>query len=165
MGNILNPSPGDLADRQTILEVKLAHCGVASDTGYAPSSQELMEQSNKKSVARTVIEKTEINIEPFLQEHAGIQERLTLDWFSKINDTTGAKFDALIAELKIVHERLFDVEDQSRTYLHAPAKDTLLVQRRLAELRNSTTTLNDKRALLIKQINALWELEIVEKLY
>src|SRR5208337_1010130 len=121
MGNILNPSPGDLADRQTILQIKIEHCGVESDTGLAPKSDELIVLSPEKSVLRTVItDKTEIDIQPFVVEHEGIQSKLQLDWFSKLTEAGGAKFDKLLEQLRGVNQRLWNLEDQARILREAP---------------------------------------------
>jgi len=166
MGNIINPSPGDLVDRQTILLVKLEHCGVEGDTGLQPVSSEVMEVSKEKTVARTVLmEKTEINIQPFILEANAIQEKLHLYWFYKLSDKQGEEFNTLFAKLKATNAGLWKLEDQARVLRMAPDKQSDTILHRKAETLDAITFNNDQRADLVRKINSLWNIDIQEKLY
>jgi len=166
MGNILNPSPGDLVDRQTILEVKLNHCGVEGNTGLQPVSAELMEQSPQKSVSRTkLLEKTDVDIQPVIREHEAIQQKLELDWFTKLMPDDGDKFDKMMSELSNVNAELWKLEDQARVLRLAPDKQNGTVIIRKAETLDAITLNNDLRAELVRKINALWRIDTQEKMY
>jgi hypothetical protein len=167
MGNILNPSPGDLVDRQTILQIKIEHCGIEGQ-GHAPTSVEILEQTAQKSVTRTkVSDLTEVNIQPFLIEHEAIQQRLELDWFSKLTPKQGDEFEELMGQLRHYNSELWKLEDQARVLRAAPRdevyRQTIVVRK--ANTLDAITTANDTRAALVKAINKLWGIEIVEKLY
>jgi hypothetical protein len=166
MGNILNPSPGDLVDRQTILQIKLEHCDKDTNTGHRPTAEQAVEQSPDKLVSRTkMLGKSKINVQPFIIENNAIQDRLMMDWLSKLNPVEGDQYDSFFDQLKEVNSDLWDYEDQARVYRSAPASSTQLVIRRKAELLDNITTANDKRAELVKKINKLWGIELLEKLY
>lgn len=167
MGNILNPSPGDLVDRQTILQIKIEHCGVEGH-GHAPTSVEMLEQSPEKSVSRTTVsELTEVDIQPFLIEHEGIQKRLEMDWFPKLESVQGDEFDKLMQQLDHFNKELWKLEDQARVLRAAPRDkvyQSTVVQRK-ADTLDAITSANDARAGLVKAINALWRINIQEKQY
>jgi hypothetical protein len=166
MGNIITPTPGDLVDRQTILEIKLEHLGVEGDTGYAPKSVELLEQSPEKSVARTVLlDKTEIDVQPTLFEHAAIQERLERDWFHKLTPEQGEIYDNFNQRLRSVNKELWKLEDQIRVYRKAPDVDSPLILRRVKDTAFAIVVNNDLRANYVQQINTLWDIRIQEKIY
>jgi hypothetical protein len=173
MGNIITPTPGDLTDRQTILEVKLEHLGVEGDTGYALKSQritswdvEKKEGVLQKSTSRTVLlDKTEINIQPFLLEHESIQEHLERDWFTKITPEQGIVYDTLHKKIHAVNLALWTLEDQARVLRIAPEKMSETVLCRKAETLDAITQNNDLRADLVKQINSLWDINVQEKVY
>jgi hypothetical protein len=166
MGNIITLSPGDLVDRQTILEVKLEHLGVEGDTGYTPKSIELLEQTPQKSVARTVLmDKTEVDVQPVLIEHEAIQERLERDWFPKLTSEQGATFDEFNQRLRSVNKELWKLEDQIRIYRKAPDLDSPIILRRVKDTAFAIVVNNDLRANYVQQINTLWGIEVQEKIY
>jgi len=167
MGNIINPSPGDLIDRQTILQVKLDHCAPQGEGGYAPVSDQIVEQSTKKAVSRTtLLDKKQIDIQPFLIEHEAIQQRLQLDWYSKLDGSKYADVvDKLIETLKNINSELWTLEDQARVLRAAPDRKSDTVVRRKAETLDAITVANDLRMDTVKKINALWDIYVQEKLY
>lgn len=166
MGNIITLSPGDLVDRQTILQLKLSHAGIESDTGYAPVSQQILEQSTSKAVNRTVLlDKSKIDIQPFLVEHEAIQSRLELDWFPKLDEKNGSIFDKLMEDLKSINSELWRLEDQARVLRSAPDKFLDTVTRRKAETLDAITYHNEQRANLVRKINTLWNIDVPEKMY
>lgn len=167
MGNIITPTPGDLVDRQTILQIKLKHCGTSGDTGMQPVSAEMLEQSPAKSVSRTkLLEKTEIDIQPLLIEHQAIQDRLMRDWFPKILNSVGEqKFDPLLERLLHINEELWRLEDQARVLRAAPEKFLDSVVRRKAETLDAISTCNDMRMQVVREINSLWDIQSEEKIY
>jgi hypothetical protein len=167
MGNIINPTPGDLVDRQTILQVKLSHCGIEGNTGYAPVSEQLQEASTKRVLSRTLVkDKTKIDIQPILIEHEAIMQKLELDWLPRISAET--EFDSLFEKLLNVNKNLWEWEDQARILRAAPPTPLLnreLVFQRKAEALDAITEGNELRAMLVKKINALWDIEVQEKMY
>lgn len=167
MGNIINPSPGDLVDRQTILQIKIEHCGTEGG-GLQPVSVEMLEQSPQKSVTRTtMLEKSKINIQPFLIEHEAIQRKLEMDWFPKINDKQGDEFELLMEQLRHMNSELWNLEDQARVLRAAPRNEVYksTVIERKANTLDAISTANDARIALIASINALWGIEVQEKIY
>ncbi len=166
MGNIISPTPGDYIDRQTILQVKLEHCGVESSTGYTPVSEQLLEQSPQKSVSRTkLLDKTAIDIQPTILEHEAIQERLQTDWYTKLTEAQGDTCYELEKKLKSVNAELWRLEDMARVLRISPDRNTELILRRKSEVLDGITISNDKRMELVKQINSLWGISIQEKVY
>lgn len=176
MGNIIAPSPGDLVDRQTILQTKIARCGIESDTGNPQTSQIYVDDNyqlprGKDVVGRTILDKesmSKIDIQPFMLEHEAIQQRLELDWFPKLSvkQVTEGVYDKLLEELRAVNEQLWNLEDQARTLRSAPNRIfSDEVSRRAAQCLFEITRLNDKRADLVKQVNALWGIAVQEKVY
>jgi hypothetical protein len=163
---IINPYPGDLVDRQTILEVKLEHLGVDGDTGYAPKSTDLIEQSPEKSVARTVLlDKTEVDVQPVLLEHAAIQEHLERLWFIKLTPEKGEAFDELHRKIRFVNAELWKLEDQIRVYRKAPDQNDHNILKRVQQTAYAIVVNNDLRADLVRQINRLWGIITLEKIY
>jgi hypothetical protein len=170
MGNILNPSPGDLADRQTILQVKLEHCGTEGNTGHQPVSQEVSSYTDGTDTMvltrSKLLEKTQFDIQPTHIEHEAIQAKLERDWFPKLaTPDKGDEFDKLLEQLKNTNKALWALEDQARVLRHAPEKHLETVLKRKAETLDAITSENDRRAILVKQINALWGIQVQEKVY
>lgn len=164
--NILSPTPGDLADRQTIVQLKISHAAPEGDTGYSPVSNEILEQNTKKAVSRTVmLEKSAIDIQPWMLENEAIQERFKLDWFTKISEGQGDQFDILLNRLRDVNSELWKLEDQARTLRHAPDKHNPIVIQRKADTLDAITTNNESRYAIISQIDALWGINVKEKIY
>jgi|ERR1700722_922681 len=166
MGNILNPAPGDLADHQTILQIKLEHCGSEGNTGHQPVSEEVTATEGSVLTRTKLLEKTAINIQPFLIEQEAIQTRLEMDWFPKLSSPDkGDQFDSFLDDLKNVNGELWKLEDQARVLRAAPEKFRETVLKRKSETLDAITYNNDLRATLVKKINALWNIDIQEKLY
>lgn len=166
MGNIINPTPGDLVDRQTILQIKIAKCGVVSDTGIQPVSQEITSFSSEAAMSRTkLLEKTEVNIQPLVIEHEAIQQKLERDFFPKLDAFGASAFDPLLEKLLNINKTLWKLEDQARVLRSAPDKQLQTVLERKAECLDVISTSNDMRLGVVKQINALWGIQSEEKIY
>lgn len=166
MGNIITPTPGDLVDRQTILQLKLEHCGITADSGYAPQSVEMREHSTSRTIVRTkLLEKTTIDIQPLLLENEAIQRKLEKEWFPELTVKEAQQFDELFPKLQTVNGELWKLEDQARIFRAAPEKFLDTVLRRKAELLDAITMSNDYRIELVGKINALWKIQAEEKIY
>ena len=167
MGNIINPTPGDLVDRQTILQIKLARCGMSGDTGMQPVSQEVTSFSPEKTTTRTkLLDKTEIDLQPMIIEHCAIQEKLMRDWFPKILGSVGEQqFDPLLEKLLRINKELWKLEDQARILKLSPDKHTQTIYQRKADCLDGITLNNDMRIEIVKQINVLWDIQSEEKIY
>lgn len=173
MGNIINLSPGDLVDRQTILELKIEHCGTEGNTGHQPVSEETFSVSPQETITRTkLLEKTEVNIQPMIIEHEAIQKRLEMDWFPKISTAVGEQFDKLYQQLRQTNKEMWQLENQARILRAAPKRvvaklldnmDTVVLRK--SECLDAISTTNDTRISLVKQINALWNIESEAKIY
>lgn len=167
---VLRPDVGELVDRQTILQLKMEHGQSLDD----PKKQvEYLKGDpdpavNEDKVMRTVVKgASKINIKPFHDEHEMIQRHLEENWFPNIAADTErqVKYDELFSALLEVNGQLWKLEDQARILGDAPDKFQEIATRRAAEVLFSITNLNDKRADLVKQINALWNINSQEKMY
>ena len=159
---LLHPDPGELADRQSILNLKMKYASMAVDE--AVTSETL----DGTRFARTTMKNaTKINIQPFHSEHEAIQKYLETNWFPNIAAFTERqdKYDATFAQLTEVNEQLWKLEDQARVLRSAPDKHQDEVVQRKAEVLDLITELNDKRAEFVKQINMIWNINTQEKLH
>jgi hypothetical protein len=82
---LLRPSPGEAADRQTILLLKAQYGNVSK-----------------------------INIKHFTDEQNEIQDYLAREYFSHIGTTTGELYNQLFIKLKEVNATLWRLEDEIR---------------------------------------------------
>ena len=125
---LMNPSPGELVDRKTILHLKIAAGGRKNaGVGHFQKELELIE--------------------------AGLA-----DWFRKSSGADRRAYDAATQGLAEVNQKLWHAEDEVRV-LPRSERD------RLAELAKLIPELNDRRAELVRQVNRVFGVDQVEKLY
>ena len=161
------PLPGDLADRQSILQLKIDH----SNIDEFNDDQKGEHGKTKGTVNRVTLPKGSANPRTvqFMEEHAlilkAIQANFTLDLQN--NQMFQDKYDAKYSELAEVNATLWKLEDEIRALKQGTPKvspgHTWLV--RVADTAFDIVVHNDKRSELIKQINAMWHYTTNEKLY
>lgn len=168
MSRMLRPDPGEMVDRQSILELKIYH------TDTEPIGEDIKHSAGEKgkasrSVQRTLVDKSSLNSKQhlFLDEMDLIRKHLIDNWIPDISDKPEKieEYDKLYDELSEVNSQLWDLEDQKRVLMKAPNPEDMLVIRRKAEISDCITTLNDKRSDLVRQVNMLWNINSQEKLY
>ena len=158
---LIKPSPGELADRQTILEIKIEHV----DREVVDKEPDLRQ---KGPVVRTVVMgDTKVQVHHFFYELELIQNHLKQDWIPDILNKPGMveKYDELYDELTDINSALWDLQDEARILRNAPDKFKEAACKRAAEVLFAIDTANEKRAELVKSINELWGLEHQEKVY
>ena len=162
MPRMFNPDPGEMVDRQVILELKIYN----SDTEPIGTDKK---QVKKGQIERTLVEKSSLNSKQhiYLDEIEMIRAKLISNWIPDIADKPDKveAYDKLYEELSEVNAQLWELEDQVRVYLDAPIGLEDTADRRALEVYKTITRLNDKRANLVKAVNALWNLNTSEKLY
>jgi hypothetical protein len=136
MSRMLNPSPGEVADRQTILQLKIQY----------GSSQTLPRK-----------------VQHFAQEHGRLQEYLEDQWFPQLATELRAIYDQLCSRLATINKDLWECEDQARA-LRAATNNRQSVHQ-AGELLFEITHLNDDRAEVVKKINELFGINVQEKIY
>src|SRR5574341_2558685 len=124
----MNPSPGELVDRKTILHLKI-------------------EAGRRKQV--------EVG---HFQKELELIEAALADWFGKHAGADRRACDAITLDLADANQQLWRAEDEVRA-LPRSERD------RLAELAKLIPELNDRRAALVQQVNRLFRVGQVEKLY
>lgn len=125
---LMNPSPGELVDRKTILRLKIA-----------------AGERKKVSVAH-------------FQKELELIEAALADWFRRSSGADRSAYDAATRGLAEVNQKLWHAEDEVRG-LDGNQRD------RLAELAKLIPALNDHRAELVRQVNRVFGVDQVEKLY
>lgn len=169
---MLQPWPGEIADRQTILALKIKAGGAGSE----PENIVRLDESgvlarpdgSEVNAARTLIRGTsKVNIKPFVEENEALQRYLEKNWFMHITDG-GVAFDELLDQLGDVNGNLWRLEDESRDLKHTFEKGvdnfgTLDEQARV--ILFAINNQNDIRADLVKKINMLFGIESQEKIY
>ncbi len=134
---LLAPSPGEVVDRQTILELKIA-----------------------------AAKKNQISTRDFAEEYDQLQAYLGKNSFTPKPGQDD--FKTLYAKLKDMNTQLWNIEDEIRLIIRqAGAPSSLTAEQRAAVCRISFAIprLNDQRAELVQQINKLFNINRVEKLY
>jgi hypothetical protein len=162
---MLRPSPGEVVDRQTILELK-AQYGQSLD--QQKTIEKVIVEEDKKRIGTTVLQgASKINLKPFLDEHEALQKYLEKDWFPMIatSEDKQKDFDSLYEQLSETNHDLWKLEDQARILVSAPDKYTDIANRRAAEVLFTINASNDRRAELVKKINAIWGMNTIEKLH
>ena len=129
---ILNPTPGEIIDRQTILTLKIKHC------------------------------LTDTDVKAFQKEYDELG-----GYFIEAFDYDGDIFDedtfkAYQKSLQDINTELWGLEDERRKWIKSTSSDRM---RAIANNAEITTNLNDERAKLIKAINTLYNINVVEKIY
>ena len=134
---LLAPSPGEVVDRQTILELKIA-----------------------------AAEKNQISTGDFAREYDQLQAYLGKNSFTAKPGQDDYK--VLYAKLKDVNTQLWNIEDEIRLIIRqagAPANLTAEQKTAVGRISFAIPRLNDQRAELVQQINKLFNIDRVEKLY
>lgn len=161
---LLKPSPGECADRLTILELKMKY----GSGGEEPSTD--VEVNDDRTMARKVVHNaSSVNIEPFRDEHRLIGEYLENNWIPDLDvqkgPTARARLDALVEELAELNHQVWKLTDQAHILKDAPDRMAAQANERAAEVLYLTIELNDKRAKLVRDINELFDIRHVEKIF
>lgn len=159
---LIRPSPGELADRQVILSLKINHAQVEVVGDDEPK------HVKSGNIIRTVVDnKTKVNVQPFYDELELVQNHLKNHWIPDISmtDEKVVQYDKLFDALVDVNTKLWDLEDQARVLRAAPDKFFDVACRQAAEVLFAITELNDNRAKLVQEINAIWKITSQEKLH
>ena len=161
---LIKPNPGELADRQTILELKINKANVEFDEDRADA---LTSKNKNMGVSRVLVNKNAIDVTPFLDELELVRKHLTQNWVPDIANKPGVveQYDALYQQLSEVNEQLWTLENQIRVLRVAPDKDMDAACRRAQEVAFAIADANDKRSELVKAIDALWGYKTQEKFY
>lgn len=146
---LLQPSPGHCVDRQTILQLK-CHNGL----------------------------KRNLNIQPFVDENNALQTYLEKNWFMLAKKNIQHAYDTAFTKLKGINTELWALEDEIRRLLKiVPEGDVPDVAgylasnghmpevKRLIEIALYIPQLNDRRAQAVAEINALFGINTMEKVY
>jgi len=180
---LIRPSPGEAADRQCILELKMKYGGseVPVDTAdltdpvaakRAEPPKEIVRVRNEGGVATTVARQKfisgKVNIQPFIDEHELIQNYLEQNWFPTLVTQTGAdiEFDRLYEELAEVNNTIWKLTDRghillSQAKVNKEGTDMLA----MADVMVGTIEWNDIRAETVRRINELFGLKVREKIF
>lgn len=171
---LMKPDPGELVDRQTILELKIDHANVEINPEQKEGEIPIPKQargSSKLNQNRFIVNKeakgTRIHL--FYDELELISKKLLETWVPDIMTSQEKvdKYDELYASLSETNASLWDLEDQGRVYRAAPERyqNDPTFNTRCKDILFEIEDLNDKRADLVKQINALWGIKSQEKSY
>ena len=186
---LIKPSPGEAADRQTILELKMKHGGTEvpvdgadltrpEEAKRAEPPKEIVSVRNEGGVATTVARQKfvsgRVNIQPFIDEHEMIQAYWSGNGFQSWSHALNAdiEFDKLYEELAEVNAIIWKVTDQGHI-LALQSKGVMLkqnvspveVDKLAADCLYATIEQNDKRAELVRKINLLFGINVVEKMF
>lgn len=166
---MLKPSPGECADRQTILLLKIQYGGEGSEPENVKLSMEsgvLEKEGGVEIPAQRVTVKgtSKVNIKPFQEEHELLQRYLENNWFPDIPKDKGVVYDEYLDQLADVNERLWKLEDEARA-LRKVTPRTQTVWMRAGEVLFTINDENDQRAELVQKINKLFDVQQLEKLY
>lgn len=170
---MLKPSPGEIADRQTILALKIKAGGAGSEPENIKMADEsgVLERADGTEVAasRVLISGTsKVNIKPFVEENELLQQYLEKNWFPALNRGRGVEYDELFDQLGDVNERLWNLEDEARELkrtFKAGVDNFGSLDERARTVLFAITTENDKRSGLVQQISELFGITMQEKIY
>lgn len=137
---LIRPTPGECADRQTILQIKMRVC------------------AQKK-----------IPLQHFVEEHNSIQTYLEKEWFPgliiKQGKLAGEKYDQMMLDLEKVNQGLWNLEDEIRSIMALSDAHREDKKQRVVEIAFTIPELNDIRARIVGEINQLFEVKTREKVY
>lgn len=167
MPRMIRPSPGEAADRQTILELKIKAGG-----GKPEETEEEVDDKGEQTdkvvyeTNRWILkDPSQINIQPFLDESEEIQQYLEKVWFPGLPPDKGSQYDQLYDELAEVNTQLWRLTDEQHVLRDAPDRMKDTTTKRAAEVLYSIADFNDKRAELVGKINSLFSIIGVEKIF
>ena len=158
--SIMRLLPGDLADRQSIVELKINHCNAEFDGDVT--------RKPRGGVERTLVTKNAVDVAIFLDELDMIRHALETKWVPDlIAQNKVEAYDKLYDELNEANTQLWELEDLIRALKAAPQEMEGRVDwlGRVKDIAFDIVTKNDKRSAVIKQINALWGYNRQEKMY
>ncbi len=167
MSRLIKPAPGECADRQTILELRIK-AGGGKPEDVQEEVDDRGEQTDKVvyETNRWILkDPSPVNIQPFLDESEMIQTYLENTWFPGVPPDKGIEYDKLYEELAEINTQLWKLEDEARTLRDAPDRMRGLALQRAAECLFAINDANDKRAGLVSKINSLFGVSVVEKIY
>jgi hypothetical protein len=154
MARMLNPSPGEIADRQTILILKIRHGEVKSALDSKPGNGLSGPTAKGISASKT---------QHFVDENEQLQKYLEDNWFSSVPPAVKQTYHELFGELATTNGQLWTREAEARTLRSETRNATVIC--RAGELMFEITLLNDKRAEFVQQINELFGVTVQEKVY
>lgn len=134
---LLTPSPGEVVDRQTILELKIE----AAKEKQLPANSFVDEYDQLKR---------------YLENNSFILAPVKHD------------YDLLYGKLKEVNTKLWKIEDEIRLIIRQAGDASKLTADQKAlvcSISFEIPRLNDQRAALVQQVNALFKISRLEKLY
>ena len=165
---MLKPNPGELVDRQSILELKIDHSNVEFE-GEKTEFQTGEGKKRSRVMQRTVVNKEALGtkVHLFFDELELIQKHLIENWLPDIynDDAKIEEYNKLFDELSDTNSQLWDLEDQIRILKSAPDPFQETAAKSAATVAFTIVDMNDKRAMLVKKFNALWGIQSQEKLY
>ena len=153
-----------IADRQTILKLKILHSDVkkqepsvsiAKDSAVA-KSETVMSGTRAEGISTP-------KIQHFVDENERLQKYLDVNWFPNVRADVREIYYGLFDHLAATNEQLWRREDEARTLRSATKNAT--VMHRAGELLFEITQLNDKRAEFVQEINELFGVRVREKVY
>jgi hypothetical protein len=157
MSRMLNPSPGEIADRQTILILKIRH-------GEVKERQSALVSKPGNGLSRPTAKGISASkVQHFVDENEQLQKHLDANWFSSVPTAVKQTYHELFAELATTNGQLWKREDEARTLRLETRNATVMC--RAGELMFEITLLNDKRAEFVQQINELFGITVQEKVY
>lgn len=159
---MIKPSPGECADRQTILHLKMKF----ADAGELKTRLEDVYAANQEKphgVNRTVVSGiSKVDLQPFQFENEEIQRYLEQYWFPDF-PKIGEQYDELFDTLADVNEKLWKLEDEARVLRKAKKDQSTMY--RAGTVLFMITEENDRRAELVQNINKLFGIDVREKVY
>ena len=161
---LLKPSPGECVDRQTILQLKMAAADPGNLSTKVDADKTITDGETTWAVNRTLVKNAStVDITPWQYEHEAIQQYLEKEWFPTRSIDIADSFDLLSDQLFEINQKLWKLEDEARE-LKGTSQNTARAFRAEVVLFEITMS-NDKRAELVRQINQLFGVDVVEKLY
>ena len=171
---LMRPLPGDLADRQSILELKINHSNAEFDEDksdpFSPGMYGTKITTDEKTmgITRTLVNKNAINVAPFLDELDLVRKELEKKWVPDLIAMNKVEqYDNLYSQLEEVNKQLWDMEDKMCALRMAPERVTKTPDwiSQTSDTGIAISEQNHKRSELIKQINAIWGYKTQEKMY
>ena len=163
---LLKPSPGECIDRQTILWLKIQY---GSAIGEPIKNVDISERETGGRNARVTADNVSpINVQPFIDENELIQQHLESNWYTEIasdDEVKQLELENYTEELAELNHLIWKLTDQAHVLKDAPDRMAAQANIRAAEVLYTTIELNDKRAKLVRDINALFEIRTVEKIF
>jgi hypothetical protein len=136
MTRLLAPNPGEIADRSTILKLKI----------------------------NFALEK-HLTYEHFRGERDALDVYLQEMWHRELTQQTKNEYFRLFEDLFKVNKKLWDAEDEIRVVRKRGVAFSQAAIEQLAALAVIITEQNDVRSNLVRQINSLYGIKEQEKLY